>query len=571
MPFNAYQGLDQTDEEKVLWHMLENERYVGATLTSSPERTVERDLLGSPDQYRTSRHDGRPDNLDDEDNEDDAGEAFEDLSRRTPRRAHFAAAGLGTPIPPSPSHMPDLSMYMNLAAAVPPPPPPNPPEPSARELAEIKLRQRFNVMLEDLERELGVGRKQRAAPPQTGAGGAAGNWIYGWHPPGVHPCAAPSAEASAFAWRSWQPQQAHAHAQAHAQAQAQAPSRQPPLPVGRAGGGAAAAAAINAAAPGTPDASGLASAATASSAHSPLSDGPRLPRWQPQPSREEVELAMDRLYAAEAYLHFAAVAKRAAMRTWALADDPRPVRRMQLVAQRAWRRKAYGHAWGVWVGLTEAWVSRALKVHGYRQAKRREALRSGWIAWRLERLRGLRGQLETTLDDHKAQGKRQLLRRWHGTVAARSVAYEAAMIKTQSFRRWVLLVHTSRVATQMIRQEMQALAADADEGRGSRGMDSGGRVPSSVPDDGSGGAGGAAARRHYSVTSTLRDPPTRRPTDVARELPSDDSREASLLESDAPSSRRRAHFATPMTYGSVGTGGAGRSGGGAGLLRAGAS
>ena len=39
--------------EAVLWELLQNEKYVGATLSSSPARKLVRNLCASPDQYET--------------------------------------------------------------------------------------------------------------------------------------------------------------------------------------------------------------------------------------------------------------------------------------------------------------------------------------------------------------------------------------------------------------------------------------------------------------------------------------------------------------------------------------
>ena len=48
---------EQTAEEDILWHLLGHERYEGATLSSSPERSVSRGLMGSPEQYTSEKVD----------------------------------------------------------------------------------------------------------------------------------------------------------------------------------------------------------------------------------------------------------------------------------------------------------------------------------------------------------------------------------------------------------------------------------------------------------------------------------------------------------------------------------
>lgn len=458
MPFGVreplYSGREQSEEERVLWHMLENERYIGATTTASPERSIERELLSSPFEYTTSRHDGRPEDLTDAEAQDDYEESLAVMGR-TPRRAHFAT------VPPSPAFMPDLYTYMSMVPPPPPPAPPAPPEPTAHELAEIKLRQRFDTMLDDLERDLGAagGRNGRGSSRSASATDAStgDRWIYGWHPPNA---SNKYASSSSYAWQSWRPQpQSPRHdgrSAATVAAEAINAAAAPSTP-GGAGGGCG----VGGGAPGNACAT---ASTTAPLVRSPLSDGPWLPRWQPQPSREDVEEAMDKLYTAEAHLHFRRVSSRSALRTWALSEDLRPARRMLRVGLRMWSQRAARAAWATWAGETAAWASRALKVHSQLAARRAAGLRSGWIAWRLERLRGMRARLEFSLDDHKTQGKRQLLRRWRDNLAASRDLHDSTLIKSMTFRRWLLLLQTRRLGARMMRESLAKLDDELAEG-----------------------------------------------------------------------------------------------------------
>ena len=127
---------------------------------------------------------------------------------------------------------------------------------------------------------------------------------------------------------------------------------------------------------------------------------------------------------------FQRVESRKALRTWALSEDRRPAVRMQRVAVRAWSTSSKRAAWRPWAAAAQGWARRALAVHGLRERKRAEALRRAWAAWRFERLRGLRARLEGSVDERRALGKRQLLKRWHGTLTARGDAFEAALLQS---------------------------------------------------------------------------------------------------------------------------------------------
>ena len=49
---------DQT--EQILWGLLENERYIGATVSKSPHRKLMRPRCGSPDEYTTEKTEPLP-------------------------------------------------------------------------------------------------------------------------------------------------------------------------------------------------------------------------------------------------------------------------------------------------------------------------------------------------------------------------------------------------------------------------------------------------------------------------------------------------------------------------------
>ena len=55
---------------------------------------------------------------------------------------------------------------------------------------------------------------------------------------------------------------------------------------------------------------------------------------------------------------------------------------------------------------------------------------------------------------------RGLLLRWRTSVGARESAYDALLLKTTTFRRWVLQVQTSKVAGGYLREAMRSLEAD---------------------------------------------------------------------------------------------------------------
>ena len=129
-------------QDEILWSLLENETHFGATLSKSPERTVRRPLLGSPEQYATDQlH----------------------VNERPPqpifssplRRARFA------PSPPPP-----------------PPPPPQPPPPHLLipwpqkpdplpHPVDDPLRTRFSRVLADLELDLANGVRRAHADEST--------------------------------------------------------------------------------------------------------------------------------------------------------------------------------------------------------------------------------------------------------------------------------------------------------------------------------------------------------------------------------------------------------------------
>ena len=433
---------EQTAEEDILWHLLGHERYEGATLSSSPERSVSRGLMGSPEQYTSEKVD------------DVADEPYGHDVLASPRRQTRFAEHT-TPIPPSPSIMPpspDISAYMYAAPQMPPmmppmmPPPPAapppPPEPTARERAQAALRQRFDTQLSDLERDLcrhgarrSAGSRQQPLPPPPAPSGS-GEWIYGWQPP-----------ASSYEWRR------QLHHQQHEQQQQQ--QQQHPHPHPRSshslyeGDGAATAAAdaINAAADEV-DKLDL------------LSSGAALPRWQPMPSRVAVEETMDSLYAAEAHLLFRRTSMTRALRVWALSEDTRPVARKMRASVRVWSQRAKRTAFTEWGAEVGAGLGAARRVASHHARKRGEALRDAWIAWRFERLRGLRAHLDTIIDDHKTNGTRQLLRRWRAMTIAREEAYEATVLKSETFRRWVLMVQTARLSRVLLQEALTSLDAD---------------------------------------------------------------------------------------------------------------
>ena len=314
-------------------------------------------------------------------------------------------------------------------------------------------------MLDDLERDLGAagGRNGRGSSRSASATDASkgDRWIYGWHPPNA---SNKYASSSSYAWQSWRPQP------------------QSPRHDGR-GAATVAAEAINAAAaPSTPGAGGGCgvgggapgnACATASTTvplvRSPLSDGPWLPRWQPQPSREDVEEAMDKLYTAEAHLHLARVEPLGAPHVGSIGRFA-ACEAHAAVGLRMWSQRAARAAWATWAGETAAW---ALSRTQSAQPARSQA-GSGAPLWldcmRLERLRGMRARLEFSLDDHKTQGKRQLLRRWRENLAASRDLHDATLIKSMTFRRWLLLLQTRRLGARMTRESLAKLDDELAEG-----------------------------------------------------------------------------------------------------------
>ena len=114
--------------EDILWSLLENEKYRGATLTRSPERVVTRGLFS--DMYETERvpREEVPMPI--------------PISSPRPRQTRFA-------VPPSPAYSPAYSLPEVHHSP--------PPAPTPRELSEATQREQFSRALSDLETDFVTG------------------------------------------------------------------------------------------------------------------------------------------------------------------------------------------------------------------------------------------------------------------------------------------------------------------------------------------------------------------------------------------------------------------------------
>ena len=370
------------DEDEILWHLLENERYAGATVSSTPERKLHRRLLAgtSPNDYRTERI---------------FVEEEEEPDLLSPRRARFA---------PSP--------YYNFPAS-PAPAPPQPPSP--QKLAAAAQRERFSRVLTDLELDLG-GRVQRGgwagrrgqevtAPHQPDPLSRADSWIYGWHPYASDPPPAyfdsPSRHRAAV-----------------------------PMAQGEAGEN--------------------------------YLRGPWLPGWQPAPSRAAVEEATDRLLAAEAHTLYALRAQHKALRIWAFGDDPRTRMRVLRAAMRHWGDRKLSQAWMEWRDHTQRHGSRHRRLAARIKGWRVDALRGAWFALRLDRMRGVRMRLMAAVEARLQGATRYALDRWSVRVYAQRRRLEAALILTNCFRRWMLMVQTAMLSSLLERNALLQLDAELE-------------------------------------------------------------------------------------------------------------
>ena len=396
---------DQT--EQILWGLLENERYIGATISKSPHRKLMRPRCGSPDEYTTEKTEPLP--------APNIPPLPPPTSPRRPAAVHFAAA-------PSPQYsLPEVPM------PPPTPKPAEPPPPSPREIAEATQREQFSRVLFDLEGDL---RNRRGIRTTIGYG----DWmppppsyqpqytvdtrpveIYRWHPVGTAP-----------------------------------PPYQPP--------------------PQQPSslASPAAAPTPSSSSHRVADlnippggyDGPWLPRWQPAPSREAVSEATERLLSVEAHIHFARRATRKALRTWAFGEDRRPMMRRLRAAVRHWKHRVIIRAMATWCTIAFGAVVRENKVDARVRTMRLEALRSAMVAWRLELLRGARTRLKDAFDNRLKGNTRGALYSWRETLQEERNDFEIALLLTHTFRRWMLLVQTAVLSRLLLKDSAERIEAE---------------------------------------------------------------------------------------------------------------
>ena len=381
-------------QDEILWSLLENETYYGATLSKSPERTVRRPLLGSPEQYATDQlH---------------VNEPPPPYSHSPLRRARFAVA-------PSPS-------------SYPPPPPPPPPPPLRHSLplkptplphpVDDPLRTRFSRVLTDLELDLanGIRRARDGTQDSSDTNPPRHAWIYSWAP--EPPTRLPWEAADAGAWPS-----------------------DPPPPF---------------ASPASSKAAPVDAPRDGADTNSRM-PGPWLPRWQPAPSRTAVEEATDRLLALEAHIMYARRATRRALRVWAFGEDWRPTDRRVRAAMLHWGKGALGRAWSGWCAEARRRSSRGQRVLNRLRSWRVDSLRDAWFAWRLDRLRDVRARLTASVEARLHDRTRDALRGWRDGVLEHDASLEATLIMMHTFRRWTLLAQTAVISRSLLREQLEAI------------------------------------------------------------------------------------------------------------------
>ena len=386
-----------SEEESILWHLLEHEKYSGSTKSSSPERTINRSLFGAPQEY----------------------EAIAKPGGASPRRRVAWQKVESSPTAPSPQYN-----YPDWIASIPPPrprasAPPTPPERTVRSMAEEKLRQQFSTHLGDIERDWWS--KSRLSSTH----------IYGWQPASATSASAPAREPLSSSFSSG----AAPSAAASSGATAAAPS------------------ASMAAAPS-------ASTAEASGPPAPAVEGPWLPRWQPAPSRRAVSEATDRLYGLEGDLHFARVATGRAVRIWVYAEDRRPMVRKLRAAARHWTLRALGGAWVRWRAEATALRRLRTPVSYHLARKRAAAVRGAWLAWRLEILRWKRGWLGDAFAKRLQSDAAHAFWHWKATLAGERAELERALQLSLIFRRWALLRETQMMTRLMLRDALVSMDAE---------------------------------------------------------------------------------------------------------------
>ena len=139
--------------------------------------------------------------------------------------------------------------------------------------------------------------------------------------------------------------------------------------------------------------------------------------------------------AVEAHIHFARRAARKALRTWALGEDRRPMIRKLRAAANHWGQRARAEAWTVWSEHRASGSSLHQRVARQLRLWRSDKLRVAWLAWRLERMRGVRDRLRETMQSRLQSRTKIALVRWSETLHQERTDLEAALLLTRIFRR----------------------------------------------------------------------------------------------------------------------------------------
>ena len=91
-----------------------------------------------------------------------------------------------------------------------------------------------------------------------------------------------------------------------------------------------------------------------------------------------------------------------------------------------------------------------------------ESLRGAWLGWRLDRMRGVRMRLSAAVEARLNGATRHALDRWSARVHAQRRRLEAALILTNAFRRWMLMVQTAMLSTLLLRDALGQLDAELE-------------------------------------------------------------------------------------------------------------
>ena len=126
------------------------------------------------------------------------------------------------------------------------------------------------------------------------------------------------------------------------------------------------------------------------------------------------------------------------------------VRRLRAAA-RHWGQRGLSCAWVAWREHAARSATRQRGVTARLRNRRLDLLRDAWLAWGLERIRGVRERLTAAADLRLRGGSQRALDRWRVALRTRRDDLEAALVCAQVFRRWMLLAQTAVLSRLLLR------------------------------------------------------------------------------------------------------------------------